>query len=90
MNYTGSVKFKKEKLSEMWRPPTAVQLVWFIEPYKDASLVKKTYHGSTKADVRMSNVGSLSIESGRTTALNLDLFVNMIAKNHKKHRMQLM
>ncbi|XP_033984520.1 uncharacterized protein LOC117481103 [Trematomus bernacchii] len=50
----------------------------------------KTFLRSTITDERLSNLGVLSIESRRSKALNLDLFVDRFAKSHKNHRILLL
>ncbi|KAF3833304.1 hypothetical protein F7725_026969, partial [Dissostichus mawsoni] len=101
----------------MQRPDSTVELVQFIEPYKEVffelfrlckiaaaipvssascerscSTLKmvKTFLRSTITDERLSNLGVLSIESRRSKALNLDLFVDRFAKNHKNRRILLL
>ncbi len=41
-------------------------------------------------NVRLSNLGVLSIESRRAKVLNLDEFDDLFAKKHKNRRIQLM
>ncbi|KAF3837723.1 hypothetical protein F7725_009491 [Dissostichus mawsoni] len=93
----------------MQRPDSTVELVQFIEPYKEVffelfrlckiavaipvssascersfSTLKlvKTFLRSTITDERLSNLGVLSIESRRSKALNLDLFVDRLDPAH--------
>ncbi|KAF7661240.1 hypothetical protein LDENG_00266520 [Lucifuga dentata] len=50
----------------------------------------KTHLQSTMADERLSNLGVLSIESRRAKALNMNDFVDIFARNHNNHRINLL
>ena len=102
---------RKVQSGEVKRPCSTVELVCFMEPYREVffelfrlckiavtlpvssascersfSTLKliKTFLRSTTTDERFSYLGVLSIESRRAKALDLDLFVDLFARQHSR------
>ena len=102
---------RKIQSGEITKPCNTVELVCFIEPYREVffelfrlckiavtlpvssascersfSTLKliKTFLRSTTTDMRLSDLGVLSIESRRAKALDLDAFVDRFARQHNR------